>query len=98
MTTHSRKITAGFICRKTPTDQLAEDFFDINAPEKDASVERCCRIYEDFIDAFYAYANSPEGMMMVHAFDSRFPNAEIPNLIKVGFIIWGERVGIANDL
>ena len=78
-------------------DQLAEDFFDINAPEKDASVERCCRIYEDFIDAFYAYANSPEGMMMVHAFDSRFPNAEIPNLIKVGFIIWGERVGIAND-
>ena len=43
-------------------------------------------------------ANSPEGMMMVHAFDSRFPNAEIPNLIKVGFIIWGERVGIANDL
>ena len=36
---------------------------------------------------FYAYTNSPDGDKMVKAFDERFPSAEIPNVIKVGFII-----------
>ena len=36
---------------------------------------------------FYAYTNSPDGEKMIKAFDERFPSAEIPDVIKVGFII-----------
>ena len=68
-------------------EKLAKEFFKLEIPEKGDSVERFCKRYEDFSDMFYAYTNSPDGEKMVKAFDERFPSAEIPDVIKVGFII-----------
>lgn len=69
-------------------DKAAVDFFGMEIPEADDSVERCCRRYEDFSDRYYAYANSAEGAQLVKAFDGRFPDADIPDVIKVGFLLW----------
>ena len=69
-------------------DKAAGDFFGMEVPKEDDSVERCCRRYEDFSDRFYFYANSPEGTLLVKAFNERFPNAEIPDVIKVAFLLW----------
>lgn len=70
--------------------ELAQELFSIKHLDEDASVERCCKVYEDFSDAFYAYANSPEGNVLVRAFDAKFPSAEVPEFIKVAFIVWGD--------
>ena len=70
--------------------ELAMNLFGIKNPEEDASIERCCKVYEDFSNAFYAYASSPEGNVLVHAFDAKFPSAEVPEFIKVAFIVWGD--------
>lgn len=69
-------------------DKAAVDFFDMETPAADASVERCCKLYEDFSDNFYNYTNSMEGAQLVKAFDERFPSADIPDVIKVGFLLW----------
>ena len=68
-------------------EQLASEFFKIQIPEDNDSVERFCKRYEDFSELFYAFTNSPEGDKIVKAFDERFPSAEIPDVIKVGFVI-----------
>lgn len=68
--------------------KTAKELFDLEAPEEGASFERCCKRYDDFSNAFYVYANSPEGDALVRAFDAKFPNAEIPDVIKIGFITW----------
>ena len=68
-------------------EKLAKEFFKLEIPQDGNPVERFCRRYEDFSDMFYAYTNSPDGEKMVKAFDERFPSAEIPDVIKVGFII-----------
>ena len=68
-------------------EKLAREFFKLEIPEEGDSIERHCKRYEDFSDMFYAYTNSPDGEKMVKAFDERFPSAEIPDVIKVGFII-----------
>lgn len=69
-------------------DKAAVDFFDMEIPKDGDSVERCCKLYEDFSDNFYAYANSAEGAQLVKAFDERFPSADIPDVIKVAFLLW----------
>ena len=69
-------------------DKAAVNFFDMETPAADASVERCCKLYEDFSDNFYAYANSMEGAQLVKAFDERFPSADVPDVIKVAFLLW----------
>ena len=69
-------------------DHAAKDFFGMELTKEDDSVERCCRRYEDFSDNFYAYVNAPVGAVLVKAFDERFPNADIPNVIKVAFMLW----------
>ena len=69
-------------------DKLAKEFFKLEIPQEGDSAERFCKRYEDFSDMFYAYTNSPDGEKMVKAFDERFPSAEIPDVIKVGFIIF----------
>ena len=69
-------------------DMAAREFFEMDVPQDGDSVERCCKLYEDFSDNFYQYANSVQGAMLIKAFNERFPNAEIPDLIKVGFLLW----------
>jgi hypothetical protein len=69
-------------------DTAAREFFEMDVPQDGDSVERCCKLYEDFSDNFYQYANSVQGAMLIKAFNERFPNAEIPDLIKVGFLLW----------
>ena len=69
-------------------DKAAGDFFGMEIPAADDSVERCCKRYEDFSDRYYAYANSAEGSQLVKAFNERFPDADIPDVIKVGFLLW----------
>lgn len=69
-------------------ERAARDFFGMEVPMADDSVERCCKRYEDFSDQFYNYANSPEGSLLVKAFNERFPNADIPDVIKVAFLLW----------
>ena len=69
-------------------DKAAVDFFDMEIPKDGDSVERCCKLYEDFSDNFYAYANSAEGAQLVKVFDERFPSADIPDVIKVAFLLW----------
>lgn len=70
------------------SEKIAKTLFNQEPPEEGASVERCCKRYEDFSDAFYRYVNSPDGDELVRAFDARFPNAEVPDVIKIGIIIW----------
>ena len=69
-------------------DKLAKELFQIEIPEPDDSVERYCKRYNDFSDKYYDYTNSAEGGELVKAFDTRFPNAEVPDVIKVGIVIW----------
>ena len=49
-----------------------------------------CKQYDDFYDKFYVYLNSPEGDALVKVFDQKFPNAEISDVSKIEFIIWGD--------
>jgi len=69
-------------------DKAAKDFFGMDTPKAGDSVERCCKLYEDFSDKFYQYTNSVEGAILVKAFNERFPNAEMPDVVKVGFLLW----------
>jgi hypothetical protein len=69
-------------------DKAAKDFFGMDTPKAGDSVERCCKLYEDFSDKFYQYTNSVEGAILVKAFNERFPNAEVPDVVKVGFLLW----------
>ena len=66
----------------------AKEYFHIEIPVAGDPVERFCRRYDDFSDKFSAYTNSTEGGALVKDFDERFPNAEVPDVIKVGFVIW----------
>ena len=69
-------------------EKAAKDFFGIEVPTDDDSVERCCKRYEDFSDRLYLYTNSPDGAFLVRSFNQRFPNAEVPDVIKVAFLLW----------
>ncbi len=69
-------------------DTAARDFFGMEVPAADDSVERCCRRYEDFSDQFDTYANSPDGTCLIKAFNERFPNADVPDVSKVAFLLW----------
>ena len=70
---------------------VAEKYFDVEEPAADElSLDRCNKRYDDFYDKFYVYLNSPEGDALVKVFDQKFPNAEISDVSKIEFIIWGD--------
>ncbi len=69
---------------------VAELFFEMDDPEGgEVLKEKCCRVYEDFQQQFYAYLNSPEGDIIVQVFDDKFPSAEISDVVKLDLLIWG---------
>ena len=66
-----------------------ERLYEIETADE-LSLDRCNKRYDDFYDKFYVYLNSPEGDALVKVFDQKFPNAEISDVSKIEFIIWGD--------
>lgn len=69
---------------------VAKLFFEMDDPEGgEVLKEKCCRVYEDYQQQFYAYLNSPEGDIIVEAFEDKFPSAEISDVVKLDLVVWG---------
>lgn len=51
----------------------------------------CCDRYDLYLDKFYDYMTTEEGIALVALFDREFPQSGISNVKKIDFILWQDR-------
>lgn len=50
-----------------------------------------CDRYDEYMDKFYDYMATEEGIALIHMFDRRFPDNGISDVKKIDFILWQDR-------
>ena len=58
------------------------------APDRERAA---CDRYEVYVDRFYDYMASEEGMSVLRVFDQAFPGSGISDVKKIDFVLWQDR-------
>ena len=72
---------------------VTKEHFGINSPYPKAKnrEKASCDKYDAYVDKFYDYMATKEGMALIHIFDLEFPESGISDVKKIDFILWQDR-------